>query len=565
MQSTFLTGHYALSSRYWRAVGTGTKVALTDVHARAGVEVQPMATGQEDLLLIYDPANITFEHSSFVNIEAWYLEHLLEVIATTNQSLATFEGFQCNGCNSSQALIRYVGGNFTMLDSQFVDLQTTAAYIAGSFAFVSNSSFQGQGGAVQMQSGIVVSVSSGVEVANCSFSNLVTTANGGAIYAEAASAAIIGSVFFNNSGFTGGAINILASTGNLANNTFDSNKATTGDGGAVLLEALASNVNPLAPNFTVSSSTYVNNVAANSAAGIRAMEVYLLDIRNCSFHFNTANGILQGPWQGSAIGVDNDHAATNVFLRDSIITDSLAGASVFLRNALCVGVINTVFANSSQVGLVILGTIGDSCEDNFADSEDILFHSDTTTAVSSDQESIKDFFVGAQTTNDIRFCTFFNHTLDQQPSIEHYAGGAPRGTAAALLIAGGLISHNILAGNLFTSNSGIQGSGIQLMSCSATVIWNSSFSSNTASQQGGALSSVLNAANGVLLGESVFVNNSALRGGALHGDTNTQYILLGGNYLMGNTAKTFGGGLFCEACWNVEIGSGTVLRNNTAG
>lgn len=523
----------------------------------AGVDAQPMDTGA--VLFIDDSANVTFENCRFVNIEAWYFEHILQVAQPTNQSCATFDGFLCSGCNSSQALVSYEGGNFTMLNSQFVNLQSSAVYTASSFASVSNSSFQGEGGAAQGQSGIIVSVSGGVDITNCNFSNLVTVANGGAVYAEASSITISGSHFINNSGLTGGAINILASSGILANNSFENNHATTQDGGAVLLEALESNTNPLAPNFTVTSSTFVNNEAANSAGGICGRGVYLLDISGCSFHFNTAKGILKGPWQGSAIGVDNPHASTNVFLRDSIITDSLAGASVFLRNTLCVGVINTVFANSSQVGLVILGTIGDSCEDNFAQSEDILFHPKAITAVPIEQERITEFFIGAETTNDIRFCTFSNHTLDQQPSIQHYAGGA------ALLIAGGIISHNILAGNHFEGNSGIQGSGIQLMSCSATVIWNSSFLNNAASQQGGALSSVLSAANGVLLGDSVLVNNSALMGGALYGDTNTQYIIAGSTQLTGNTAQTLGGAVYCEACWNVEMDPGTVIQSNSLG
>ena len=123
----------------------------------------------------------------------------------------------------------------------------------------------------------------------------------------------------------------------------------------------------------------------------------------------------------------------------------------------------------------------------------------------------------------------------------------------------------MLASNQFVGNSGIQGAAIQLISCSATVIWNSSFVGNTASQQGGALSSVLSAANGVLLGDSEFVNNSALRGGALHGDTNTQFILNGSIEMLGNAAKTFGGALYCDACWNLEIGPGTVIQNNIAG
>ena len=534
-----------------------------EISACAGVDAQPMDAGQEDLLYIYGLVDVTFINSRFVNIEAWYLEHILEVETASNESLATFDGVQCNGCNSSQALIQYVGGNFTMLDSQFVDLQGSAAYIAGSSASVSNSSFQGQAGAVLLQSGIIVSVDSGFfEVTDCNFTDLATAANGGAVYAEAFNATISGSVFLNNSGVAAGAINLLASTGVLANNTFDSNEGTTGDGGAVVLQALQNNTNPLAPNFTVSSSTFVRNVAANSAAGIRAVEVYLLDITNCSFHFNTANAISGSPRQGSAIGVDNAHAATNVFLRDSTVTDSLAGASVFLRNTLCVGIINTVFANSSQVGLVILGTIGDNCEDKFADSEDILFHPDTTTSVSSGQEHIHDFLVGAQTTNDIRFCTFFNHTLDPTPIFAQYAGGI---TAAALLIEGGIISHNILASNQFVGNSGTQGAAIQLLSCSATVVWNSSFRSNTASQQGGALSSVLSAGSGVLWGDSEFVNNSALRGGALHGDTNTQFIFKGSIELLGNAAKTFGGALYCNACWRVQMGPGTVIQNNIAG
>ena len=508
-------------------------------------------------------ANVTFENSEIIDVQAWYLKHIIHV-ASSNTTSATFDGFLSDGCNSSEALVSYDGGSITMLHSQFSKLSNTAVYSTGVVSAFLSSTFQGQANTSQVQNpGVVISnvgsVSSSAIFNGCNFSSYFSNTEGGAVYAEVASISVNGSRFSNNTGMQGGAINAYASSGTITASIFEGNAASDEDGGAVRL--LPPKALVTTSNFTVNGSSFVGNSASNSAAGVCAFGVSLLDVSGCSFHSNAGNGSSQGPWQGSAIGVDTPHAVTAVFLRDSVFTDSLAGASVFLRNCLCVGAINNVFANSSHVGLVVLGTVGDTCETDYA-FEAVLFHPKNVSAVAEEQHGIDDYFTGAQLTNDIRFCSFTNHALSQQPSINHYLGGA------GLYIQGGLISHNLISGSYFDSNSGVQGSGAYIESSSATVIWNTSFVNNLASKSGGGISSVLNGADGIMVGDCLFYNNSAELGGGIFGDINTQMVLTAATQFVANQALYDGGGVYCSECSKVEtrpISGGINFTQNYAG
>lgn len=459
-----------------------------------------------------------------------------------------------------------------MLNSRFTGLMDTALYTTGSLLALSNSSFQGQQGAVPRNPRLVID-GTNVTITSCSFSDNLASIEGGAISAKSPSINISDSHFSNNSGSKGGAVDIRAHLGNIANCTFENNHATGQDGGAVRFQGYEDVYEEQLSNFTVTDSVFMRNEANNSAGGICAFgtQVYWLDVSGCTFDSNAANGSSRGPWQGSAVGIDNPHAATNIFLRDSVFTNSVAGASVFLRNTLCVGIINSVFANSSHVGLSILGTIGDDCEDYWGPREHNLFRKGnetallTTVATASEQDRITDFFLGAQLTNHILNCTFSNHTVNQSASVVHYNTGGGSAGGAALFIQGGLVSHNLIEGSRFERNTGLHGSGVYMMSSSATVIWKSVFSDNVATGRGGALTSVLNADNGVMVGNSSFLQNRAFAGGALHGDANTQFIMTSGTQFIGNNASTVGGAVFCDTCRALQLDAGTVIEQSHAG
>ena len=442
----------------------------------------------------------------------------------------------------------------------------TALYTTGRFLALSNSSFQGKQGAIPLNPRLVID-GTNVTITGCSFLDNFAKIEGGAISAKSPSINISHSHFRNNSGTKGGAVDIRAHLGGIANCTFENNHATEQDGGAVRFRGYEDTYIQLPSNFTVTTSMFLGNEAANSAGAVCAFGVYWLDVSGCTFDSNAGKGSSDGPWQGSAVGVDNPHSATNIFLRDSVFTNSIAGASVFLRNTLCVGVINSVFANSSHVGLSILGTLGDDCEDYWGPRDKKLFRKGnvTTVATKSEQDRIVYFFRGAQLTNHILNCTFFNHTVNQPASVVNYNTGSGSAGGAALFIQGGLVSHNLIEGSRFIGNTGLHGSGVYMMSSSATVIWQSVFSGNVATGRGGALTSVLNAANGVMLGNSSFLHNKAFAGGALHGDANTQFIMTSGSQFIGNNASTVGGAVFCDTCRALQLDAGTVIEQSHAG
>ena len=65
----------------------------------------------------------------------------------------------------------------------------------------------------------------------------------------------------------------------------------------------------------------------------------------------------------------------------------------------------------------------------------------------------------------------------------------------------------IIADCVFEGNSGRQGSGLHLDACPSTLVWNSSFDSNHATYEGGAVALVNSDGQGLLLGNSSLTHN----------------------------------------------------------
>ena len=65
----------------------------------------------------------------------------------------------------------------------------------------------------------------------------------------------------------------------------------------------------------------------------------------------------------------------------------------------------------------------------------------------------------------------------------------------------------IVADCVFECNSGRQGSGLHLDACPSTLVWNSSFDSNHATYEGGAVALVNSDGQGLFLGNSSLTHN----------------------------------------------------------
>lgn len=231
-----------------------------------------------------------------------------------------------------------------------------------------------------------------------------------------------------------------------------------------------------------------------------------------------------------------------------------AGAHV--SSCSCAGFLNTTFEDNVGIGLC-LRDISGGCEPDEGDTSAFppLFDR-TSVGHALYYPMINDFLgqdISINVAVDIRNSTFMNNTAASllrqydepvQPQ-DPLAGGAALDILA--------VPYSILAGNTFGDNKGRQGSALHLDSCTATVVWNSVFDSNTATHEGGAIASVNSHGKGVLLGRSNITNSLALSGGAVYADSGASVIITSSSNLVNNTAVTAGGAVNCVGCQNLTM------------
>lgn len=126
------------------------------------------------------------------------------------------------------------------------------------------------------------------------------------------------------------------------------------------------------------------------------------------------------------------------------------------------------------------------------------------------------------------------------------------------------VSYAILSGNTFEANAGRQGAAVRLESCASTVIWNSTFDSNMATHEGGAIASVVSHSTGVLLGECSITNCSGFSGGAVYADEGATVVITNGSHLINNSASSAGGAVHCVGCANLTMQLGSTASLNHA-
>ena len=280
-------------------------------------------------------------------------------------------------------------------------------------------------------------------------------------------------------------------------------------------------------------------------------------ISECDFQNNSAT-----TGSGAAVrSYGTQSQGTSAYLERSVIdqshydADNAFGCDVIFESCKCAGADASQFLNSAGAGLCFVAVIGasdDSCDGLFSsltnwpdvihafNPEDIEFR----TGLSDDRNSNLDdpvgFAAGIDTAVSVMNCTFINHTCTLQSSISPFVGGAGLSLQSVTL--------SLLTSLTFKGNTAKQGAGLHLKACENTILWDSSFTNNHATHEGGAVASVDTGEAGLLIGRTNITHCSALLGGAIYWGPATNTTVGQGSRLINNTAVTSGGAVYCNGC-----------------
>jgi predicted outer membrane repeat protein len=311
---------------------------------------------------------------------------------------------------------------------------------------------------------------------------------------------------------------------------FEANHAAD-DGGAMDLDADTTT--------TITQSTFVGNTSEDSAGAINAEDGGSVLIDGCTFESNVADGG-NASSDGGALRVRYD---TEVEIRNSSFTNNVAevqGGALDMSEGYYTLADNVFTGNQAALGGALfldiassIGTDGDIFESNTADLGGAVYAFEDVDA-------------------DLKFSSFLNNQA---------TGGR-----------GGAIHSDLLVGSLVVSFS--------------------SFSGNTASDKGGALSMLSTADSAYLrLISNEFIGNTAENSGGgvyveaiqdVFGNANTFCTNDGGkkggavglkdvgvsewlgNAFVENSSEDFGGGVFFEGSGSSTLGNNTFLANASA-
>ena len=263
--------------------------------------------------------------------------------------------------------------------------------------------------------------------------------------------------------------------------------------------------------------------------------------------------------------VENNGTQTAHGAQIAGITDTGECGGVLLSSCRCIGISNAVFANNTGTGLCVYGhdaSLG-HCEGNFP----VLLNR-SISAGAYTKDYINNFLGPFHTMDmglNIQNSVFLNNTAaalsrcgpDYIQPVDPLAGGAGLDMKHT--------QFSVLSNLTFAGNHGLQGSGMHLDSCFATVVWNSTFHNNSATAEGGGIATVSSHGPGLLLGNSTLSNNLAVSGGAVYGDSGASVTISNSTQIVSNQAITDGGAVFCDACNVLSVVAGSSMGSNQAG
>jgi len=330
---------------------------------------------------------------------------------------------------------------------------------------------------------------------NTNFINGSTFANGGALYIRSNNAKIANSTFTNNTAASGGAISSVSNAGlTLGNLTFVNNTAS--DIAAVELYGVS--------NAQIKDLNFIGNAATNNCGALSYIgSGNAQTLSDCNFINNTAGN------NYGAVYVSNVNVKSCNFINNTAQTDYSALYMASGSNALTLTKSNftgNLANNRATVGIENAKAQVNNC--NFTDNE-----------VKSSGSAI---YVNAQEV------IISNNIFDKNEA------GA-NGTVYFASTSGKIMNSN------FTNNKALNGAGVYTGANAGIVISNSSFISNVASVEAGAIYLASQAGK---IQYCNFTDNTAVNGGAV--------VLAGSNQEIGfckfegNNASYKGGSVYVK-------------------
>ena len=249
-------------------------------------------------------------------------------------------------------------------------------------------------------------------------------------------------------------------------------------------------------------------------------------------------------------------------------TDQAEAAGAYLSNCQCTAVVNSTFQDNIGIGLAVHGHGASQgyCE-LFGLSIDV-FNRSTILGGFNGTDLISDF-LGDWSAMDmglaIQDSAFVNNTaaslLRQSPDIFQPEDANMGGAGVDITD----VYFSVITGSAFDSNRGRQGSGMHLDTIFASLVWNSIFSNNTATAEGGALALVNSHNTGLLVANSTIQSSLGVNGGAIYGAAGASVNVSFSSHLTENQAIADGGAIYCNGCQAASMQLGASLSYNQAG
>ena len=543
-------------------------IKLTLACTAVGVQAHALPAGLNDSLLYFQQANLSFLGAQVLDIHAGSFESIIAFNSCTHLNLTNF---MSNGCQTQNQILSVSNSsNLYVLNSSFCNASATGLSVQDSNSELDGNVYENLGNSEVSGGALWVNNSGGswVSVKRSNFSGNFAGGEGGAVYMTGWSCYFEDTRFVNNSNgenINGGAVlmNLVDDPGasGTFNNTFFANN-TAAYNGVVY-------ANPTAGSINFNNCTFIGNVGYQGGA-VSLWDVGMGVIDSCRFEGNYAIYNHGNPGDGAALYVDGYSArSTALYILNSTFynndgSSSPGSAAVSASECYCIGIIDSNFESNLCIALLVDATQG-GCENN--DLQYPPLFNLSTIAGNGDSylnQYVQDTILGGSTSVDIRNTTFKGNV-----DSTFLQGVETAAVASALRGGAGLniqSSQRIMLVDVhFDDNRAWQGGALLLDSCSAIVIWSTTFTNNVATRGGGAIASVDNAhVGGLFIGNTSIVGNTALTGGAVCGADQASIIIGNGTVFDGNWAAANGGAVACVECASLTVQDQVAMQANIA-
>lgn len=427
----------------------------------------------------------------------------------------------------------------------FFTVSSSISLIGSSFSSNKASSY---GGVAFMQGHSVISES------NCTFSNNI--GQYGAVYASLSANLTLsskGSIYTRNSAIVDGGVLWVGQGGELAWNLSSSSllRNSAVDGGVICLDEATATIRT--DHSTVSSNT------ASGFGGVVFSTNSKWDVqfqRQSIVTFNSASS------SGGVISSDVLSCCSSLlFDKSRILTNSAIqnGGVAFILHQVNIAISNSVLSNniaSLSGGILFVSESSASivikndsiAEQNEARSGSVLFYEAITTNITLRLGIYKSSFF-ANVGGAIEVTVSQNKST---PEIDVYASNFESNTGSVLTLSGNSIDGTLLESS-FSNNTGSVGGAFTMLSCNNITVRSSSFVSNIATADGGAIF-ISGDWKNVELSNLTIKQNKAAQGGGVFvvGESQMNGIFtLEDSTLVGNVVTSSGGGIALD---NVLLG-----------